>query len=59
MGVFAEEPGTTYVIKGEPSATDAARLRHSLTADQRAELREIMRARLAAFQPDATTDEEG
>lgn len=35
------------VIKGEPTATDAARLRRSLTDDQKAELRASLRRLLA------------
>jgi len=37
--------GTAFVNKGEPSATDAARLRR-LTAGQKAELRQIMTAHI-------------
>lgn len=38
--------GTAFVNKGEPSATDAARLRRSLNETQKTELRRIMAARL-------------
>lgn len=36
--------GTARVIKGEPTATDAARLRRSLTDTQKAELWKTMGA---------------
>lgn len=47
--------GTAYVIKGEPTATDAARLRRGLTdaqkADLRASLRRLIREHAAVLNP--------
>lgn len=52
--------GTAYVIKGEPSATDAARLHRALTEQQktdlRTHLRHALKGRAAVLNPPKDAD---
>lgn len=47
----SQKPGTAFVNKGEPSATDMAHLRRHLTDSQKQQLRRILARRLRAFAP--------
>jgi hypothetical protein len=53
VAIFATEPGTAHVIKGEPSATDTAAMRTPFTVDVKTDLRQILQARQGTFRTGA------